>query len=445
MPQPLDKCRSRAARLVLLGVLCLGLTLAAAGQGADAGPVHYFNERNFEIPFLSSNPSVTKVRLWASSNGGPYSQVATALPSQRAFQYNAPGDGWYSFVVQVQDVEGRLNPANVNQFPPFLQVCVDTERPQVVLRPVLPQKGTVGVEWQVSDKNLDLRTLRLAYRLAGSPQWTGLNIQQLVRAQFSWTTPAAGNYEVRLTVADRAGNTSTATTQVRATSGGAPGQLTSSAPGGPRVKHVASKTFQLNYKIDNVGPSRVKHVEVWMTRDTQQWMRYKGDAPPVGPFELTVASAGRYGFTLRPCSGVGRAPKAPDIGQQPQLWVQVDETKPLVKIQHVVVGEGQENGTFTVHYTATDAHLRAKPISVLYSTGKEGPWTELLTEQENTGACRCQTRDLPFEFYLRVQAVDEAGNKGFDQFAETVKVDTLVPRVQDVDVEAVDPGAKRLP
>jgi hypothetical protein len=441
MPHPVDKRRSRAGRLGLLVVLCLGVTLAAAGQGADRVPIHYFNDRTFEIPFEQVNPSTTKVLLWASSNGGPYSQVAAALPSQRRFQYNASADGWYDFVVQVQDVDGRLTPASATQSSPHLRVCVDTERPQVVLRPVLPQKGAVGVEWQVSDRNLDLRTLRLAYRLAGSPNWTALNIQQLARAQFSWTPPAAGNYEVRLTVADRACNCGTATTLVKG-SGAGPGQLTSAGPGSPRVKHVRSRTFQINYKIDNVGPSQVKHVEVWMTSDTRQWTRYKGDAPPAGPFELTVPRAGRYGFTLRPCSGVGRAPRVPDIGEQPQLWVQVDETKPVVKVLRVDVGEEQDNGTFTVHYEARDAHLRAKPISVLYSTGKDGPWTELLTDQENNGICRCQTRDLPFEFYLRVQAIDEAGNKGYDQTAETVKVDTKVPRVQDVDVEAVDPGKR---
>src|SRR5947199_274827 len=77
------------------------------------------------------------------------------------------------------------------------------------------KEGTVAVEWQVSDKNLDLRTLRLAYRAQNAQSWTALNIRQLDRAQFSWT-PLPGSYEVRLTVADQAGNTTTRITQVKA-------------------------------------------------------------------------------------------------------------------------------------------------------------------------------------------------------------------------------------
>ena len=96
------------------------------------------------------------------------------------------------------------------------------------------------------------------------------------------------------------------------------------------------------------------------------------------------------------------------------------------------------NGTFTVHFTAKDPHLRARPISVLYSANKDGPWTELLTNQENTGSCRCPTRGLPFEFYVRVEAVDEAGNKGFAQWKDTVKVDLKTPVIKELTVVGVE-------
>src|SRR5262249_40147230 len=150
---------------------------------------------------MSSNRSAVKVLLHASTDGGrTYNQVAAAVPSKGSFIYTAPADGWYFFVVQVQDVEGRLTPANVKQVPPGLRVCVDPQRPRIMLKPVQPGDGTVAVEWQVSDEKagqLDLRTLRLGYRPAGGKIWTALNTRRaLQHARFDWTPPAAGNYEV---------------------------------------------------------------------------------------------------------------------------------------------------------------------------------------------------------------------------------------------------------
>ena len=448
MAHQFDKCRSRAGRVGLLVALCLGLTLVAAGQGQPQAKVYHFSARSFEIPLerALSNGTVKQVLLHVSTNGGPYKQVAIAMPSAEAFTYNASADGWYSFVVQVEDVEGRLWPpdAQIPLVQPNLRVCVDTQRPQVILKPVLPRGGTAGVEWQISDKNLDLRTLQLAYRLAGTKSWIGLNTRPLDRGQFGWTPLAAGTYEVRLTISDFARNCATATTQVKVASG-APSMTANSSGQPPRIKHVRSKTFHLNYKIDNVGPSKVKKVEVWMTRDTRQWIIYKEDAPAQGPCELTVDRAGRYGFTLRPWSGVGRAPKPPGVNEPPQLWVQVDETKPIVKITRVEVAEGKDSGSFAVHYTATDPHLSARPIAVSYATTSTGPWTELVSGQENTGVCRCPNpRDL-YEFHVRVEAVDEAGNKGEAVWKDTVKVDLKTPTVTDLSADPIDPAARRSP
>jgi hypothetical protein len=439
----LDKGCIRAGRLGLLVALCLGLTLAAWGQGADPSPVHYFNERTFQIPFAPVPASAVKVLLHASSDGQHYSQVATALPSEGHFIYNAPADGWYFFIVQVQDLDGRLTPPNVSAVPtPGLRVCVDTERPRINLRPIQPDKGTVAVEWQISDRNLDLRSLRLAYRAVGVTSWTALKVNQLGYARFDWTPPAAGDYEIQLGVADRAGNRAIATTRVTARAG-MPGEPGAGGAGTPRIIHVNKKTFRLNYKLDNKGPSGVKRVEVWMTRDTRQWTRYKADAPPDGPYELTVATVGRYGFTLRPISGVGRGHRPPDIGEPPQLWIVVDEKSPIVRIHDIKLGEGKDTGTFTVSYSANDEHLRPKPIRILWATDPKGEWTEILRDQENTGSCRCRIEAVrPHEFYLRVEATDQAGNKGHDDTRETVKTDITEPIVKELTVEGVAGGEK---
>jgi hypothetical protein len=46
-------------------------------------------------------------------------------------------------------------------------------------------------------------------------------------------------------------------------------------------------------------------------------------------------------------------------------------------------------------------------------------------------------KDLPFEFFVRVEAIDEAGNKGYAQTKDTVKVDLKIPKIDTLDVVGV--------
>jgi hypothetical protein len=436
------KLRSLAGRLGLLAVLCLGICSGPAlGQGE--APVFYFKERTFEIPFeVDNSRPVRQFFLYASTDGKSYTRVAAAAPNSadKFFTYTAAGDGWYYFIVQVEDLEGRYTPAIVNLAPAGLRVCVDTTRPTATLKPVVPQAPhTVAVEWEVSDVNLDLRSLKLRYAVQGSDRWTTLDITQLAHAQFSWSPPGAGRFDVQVEISDRAGNVATATTRVSPGAAAAAGTAAATTTNTQRVIHVRSKTFKLNYKCDNksIGPSGVKRVEVWITRDTSQWNRFRDNAPPEGPFEITVPTAGRYGFTLRPINGVGRGPEAPVPRQLPHVWIEVDESAPQVVLGSIAVGEGKDIGFITVTWHATDKWFRARPITISYSSSPEGPWTAIQAELENTGTCRLSTRGLPFEFYVQVKAIDEAGNEGYAMSKEAVKVDLQIPKVVDIDVVGV--------
>jgi hypothetical protein len=232
---------------------------------------------------------------------------------------------------------------------------------------------------------------------------------------------------------------STATTRVGPGAAAAAGGTAAATTNTQRVIHVRSKTFKLNYKCENksIGPSGVKRVEVWWTRDTSQWTLFVANAPPEGPFELKVPAAGRYGFTLRPINGVGRGPEAPVPRQLPHVWIEVDESAPQVVLHNIVVGEGKDLETITVNWHATDKWLRAKPITISYSNSPEGPWTTIQAELENLGTCRLSTKGLPYQFYVQVKAIDEAGNEGYAASKEAVKVDTIIPKVVDIDVVGV--------
>lgn len=459
--EPADH-RGRLFRLALLVGSILLLSLGAPAQNFDNVPRHFFNQRHFEIPFkMNPGRRVTQVRLHASTDGKVFQLVASASPTDRqAFDFTAQKDGWHYFVVQVEDDRKNLIPANVDSTVVDLQVCVDTEKP--VIEKFLevipnPKEGSVGVEWSVKDnQQLNLQRLRVEYQKAGEKgKWTAVPVKPMNPAQVGWFPPEAGKYAVRLTAADVAGNTATQEIEVTAKTGGQPSPVP--AESAPDVHHVPKKTFKLQYKIADVGPSGVKNVEIWMTQDTRLWSKFRDDAPtdPKGGYEMTVPTAGRYGFTVRPISGVMKATPPPSVHEQPQVWIQVDETKPVVQIVGVTPGEGDKEGTITVKWVAKDKWLQEKPITIKYAASPEArdeDWKPLASQLANSGTHEVPkeaiaTNNLPYQFYLRVEAADRAGNVGRDQTRDTVKVDTKAPRAMDVKVipVAVDVNVKKDP
>jgi hypothetical protein len=433
--------------------LCVALALAAAAPPAapaqEPGWESFYSQQPaFRIPFRfdANDRRIRAVLLHVSEDlGRTYRQQASAVPGQREFRFQALHDGWYWFVVQTQDNEGRYYPPSVTQVQQGIKVCVDTKQPVVTLRPAQPRAGTVAVEWDIQDDNPDPNTLRLEYRPSGGA-WVLLPAPLQVRGEYSWDPRVGGPVEVRLQVQDKAHNFGQQTTTVTpgayrpapAGPGLAPG---AAGPVSGKVAHVRSLTFQLNYEIDNVGPSKVKEVEIWWTRDTRAWQKYPEPAREKGPYPVRVQEPGTYGFTLIPRSGVGLAARPPNPGDQPQIWIEVDLTAPRVTVNNAVVSA--DTGKLTVVWSASDRWLRPQPISISYAEKRDGSWTPLpgANRLENTGSYTIDTGSLPFQIYVRVEATDEAGNVGSDVFRDPVKIDLKVPQVKSINVTVSDPGS----
>jgi hypothetical protein len=457
----------RVALPTLALVVCALLGLAVFAQGPPEPTLYYCNSRSFRIPFrINPEDRVKVVRLFVLDDSGKqWNPAATADPSKDVnFPFQALHDGTYSFAVQAENIEGKRTPQGDQRDPlsVSIRITVDTERPVVhYFRPSTPRDGTVAVEWEVEDPNLNPLTLQVDYRPLGSRddrEWRPVNVPAMAHGEQSWTPGVSGPLEVRLYVKDRAGNEAMASTSVTPGSARAPG----TDDGRAQVRYVKTRRVQLRYHLDNVGDSGVQSVEVWVTRDMQRWakarsidkkdLQLKADSPRPAEEQtliLDLDSAGRWGVTIIPRSGVGLAEPPPRSGDPPQLWLEVDETNPVVTIRDVVVGQqGADLGRVTVYWTASDKFLKANPISILYSENAQGPWTPLKKDLENSGSYvfERETRDgrgkLPFQFYLRVEAVDEAGNVGFAVTRDSVKVDTQIPRARiKIDVDSVSaPG-----
>lgn len=438
-------------RALSLTVCLTALLPAARGQSVPGGEgIFYTRQPAFRIPFSTdlSDRRIRQVLLHASEDfGKTYQNVSSVAPTARTFEFQARAEGWYWFTVQTEDQDGRRYPPDLATAQPGLKVCVDTRPPVVTMRSLASREYPLAVEWDVRDDNSgpDLQTLRAAYRPAGvaSAAWIDLPVQQLASGQHGWTpTTNAAQYEVRLQVRDKAGNIGEQVTTIapaggRAVANPAPGAGPAADAARNGVVMVNKRRIQFNFKIEDVGPSKVKAVEVWWTQERGIWQKYAEDAGPEPPYVVDVAAEGRYGFTLVAVSGVGHAESRPRAGDAPQIWVEVDTTPPSVRLIGVEVGTGIDKGLLTIRWTATDKHLAAQPISISYGTA-DGQWVPVVTSIANDGRYAWRMPEgLPYQFSIKVEAVDQAGNVGSDKTPKDVVVDLSVPKARVIGVEGV--------
>ncbi|HEX4412789.1 MAG TPA: hypothetical protein VH107_04115 [Lacipirellulaceae bacterium] len=190
-------------------------------------------------------------------------------------------------------------------------------------------------------------------------------------------------------------------------------------------KLVGSRTFALEYDLDDTGRDGIARVELWGTRDGgQTWNRYTVDDDNRSPLVTTVDNEGLYGFKILVQSTGGPPINPPRAGDEPELWVSVDLHRPTVELTSIERGEGNLSDHLILHWRAQDNNLEARPIALFFSSRPTGPWSAVATNLENTGnyAWRVE-RYVPSRIYLRIEARDTAGNLAAFQTREPVEID----------------------
>jgi hypothetical protein len=190
-------------------------------------------------------------------------------------------------------------------------------------------------------------------------------------------------------------------------------------------KLVGSRTFALEYDLDDVGRGVTK-VELWGTRDGgQTWNRYVVDDDNRSPLIVTVDEEGVYGFRILVQNAGAAAAEPPRAGEAPELWVSVDLKRPVVELTGIERGEGNLSDHLKLRWRAIDNNLDSRPIALFYSSRPAGPWSAIATNLENTGeyAWRVE-RYVPSRFYLRIEARDVAGNLAAYQTRDAVEFST---------------------
>lgn len=482
--------------------LLAGFWLAAAGfvavspsraQTDDAPSVVKSSMFSFDFTAPPSDAaSLQEVQLHYSIDQGKSWKLYRGVPpSDGKITFEAAGDGEYWFAVQQVYKDGRRRPAQMEGVAPQRKVVVDTTAPRVELSPI-SGGGKVGVEWNIRGEDVDLSSLRLEARLTTKREWMPVSVTPTRTGRKTWEPDQKGDHEVRLRVVDRAGNETsrnvfanpTRTANARSAGGEGdglaepppPGNLqdSSSRPMGSGKRgagrlvaesntpstplrsgtiqdaskvptyHVNKLKFQVNYRLEALGKSGCKAVQLfWRYPDSDEWTDYGANPEEKPPFKVQVTGEGKYGIRLRAVSGVGLAEDSPQPGAPPQLWVVVDITPPTVQLDMPKVKfGGQPEVLFS--WQTTDENLGQNKVKLSYAA-VDGPdanrWKEIAKNLPENGKHAWKPpAETPYRFNVRIDVEDAAGNAAHDETKEAVSIDDSRPRAIATNVEVVGEG-----
>ena len=209
-----------------------------------------------------------------------------------------------------------------------------------------------------------------------------------------------------------------------------------------RQRVVRTRRFQIGYELNDIGPSGVGGVELFITEDNGRvWWKYGDDPDQKSPFDVEVREDGTYGFAIRARSGAGLSTDAPVPGEPPAIVVAVDQTEPIVELLPVQQGQGVNVNRLLIRWKVTEEHPSDRPISLYYAATLNGPWEPISGWREDPNGSFEWTAGpgVPSQFYIRVMARDSAGNVGKSETRTPVVVDLQRPSARIVDVD-VAPG-----
>ncbi|GAB5404168.1 MAG: hypothetical protein Aurels2KO_23990 [Aureliella sp.] len=191
-----------------------------------------------------------------------------------------------------------------------------------------------------------------------------------------------------------------------------------------------TRTFSLDYSVESLGGSSLSDVQLWGTEDGgAHWSMWGTDPDRVSPFDVKVGNDGMFGFRMVIVGTNGVVSNRPKFGDKPDVELEVDTEQPSAQITRAVYGKGTAEGQLVIDYSCKDSRLARNPVSLHYRTSKRNPWQPIESGLPASDTYLWQPpRDLPDQIYLKVEAVDRAGNVGSYELVDPIDIKGLAPR-----------------
>ncbi len=196
----------------------------------------------------------------------------------------------------------------------------------------------------------------------------------------------------------------------------------------------------VDFRIDQVGPSGVGKVEIYMTPDRGlTWHPLREAADKRSPTDIKLPGDGVYGIRVVVTNGNGFGGRTPLKGDQPHCTIEVDTTAPFVQLRSAEVLPS--SGQVELKWNATDKNLGSEPVSLFYRTRTDGPWQVIAKGVKNDGLHRWAfPRDAGGQFFFKVEVTDQAGNMSQAASSQPVLIDMTEPRATVLGVTGAGVG-----
>ena len=238
---------------------------------------------------------------------------------------------------------------------------------------------------------------------------------------------------------DQSGGSGSASRSQGPTRPASTGRASINGPTKSNTQIISTRRFRLSYDINAIDPSGVGKVDLWITENQgRSWQLWGSDPDKTSPFPVEVKGEGLFGFRVVIHSRDGLTGDGPSSGDDADMWVRVDTQSPLAQITSVPYGRGKEAGRLVINYRVADPFLTLRPVRISYSRAPQGPWTIIEDNLRNDGRFLWKVdRAVPDRIFLRIEAIDQAGNTGTHVLSQFVDVSGLVPRGTIRSVEPV--------
>ncbi len=206
-------------------------------------------------------------------------------------------------------------------------------------------------------------------------------------------------------------------------------------------KLVHQPRMMLEYQIDHLGASGVGKVEVWLTRDMgQTWQKLCEDADRKSPVLIDLPGEGVFGVRLVVANGRGFGATPPQPGEAPDMWVEVDTTRPFAELGNIRPA-GDDSGSLYITWTARDKNLSTTPVDLFYAADRNGPWQPIAKGLRNDEYHRwVPPANLGPQAFIRMVVQDLSGNMTQCDTAQPVALDDLSrPRGRVIGVTVAPP------
>ena len=188
------------------------LGLAPSGFGQDAPPQakkHFSRKSTFRIPIQIEDrerEDLKELRLFVRTPEGEWVRKESAPATHTAFSFRAERDGEYWFSIVTVDKAGKSNPPDPTHEEPGLIVVVDTQLPEIDVRPLSISTGQVYLQCRMVDANPDYSSVKIDFQAADG-SWQPLEGLANAPGVVQLPSPRVLDGKVRVRAADKAGNT----------------------------------------------------------------------------------------------------------------------------------------------------------------------------------------------------------------------------------------------